>query len=262
MNASKKLTLLTIGVILILPLINVSCRVGEDDPFLSFRSRKARVAGTWKINDIKEYLRTDPGDGGDILLTTTTSDTKSWKQKIQIEGTDSVVNHVGTVEYDNNYIKFDKYGNFEKVFNYRYIDEITVGDDEGTISKRHICQEKIRGTWNFLGAVEDDFQNKERIILNWEVREFKEKIDTMYLGQDEEEGATPVWATSSDEAETRSYKNGEYSEVFSISMLKNKEMHIGQSIYNNIVYTIITPFGAERHTAREEGYCNIVLKQE
>lgn len=260
MNAYKKLTLLTISIILILPLINVSCRVGEDDPFLSLRSRKNRVAGTWKFDNIEQYLRTDPGNGGHILITTTNSDTKNWTQKVQIEGTDSVINHTGTVEYSNNYLKFDKYGNFEKVYNYRYTDEIIVGEDEGTTSKRHICQEKVRGTWNFLGSIEDEYKSKERIILNWAVREFKEKIDTMYQNE-EEEGQTPIWVTSSDEAETRSYKNGEKSEIFHLSMLKNKELHMDETIYNNRVYTIITPGGSNRFTERAEGYSKYILKQ-
>jgi len=36
-------------IIAVIALITTSCRKGEDDPFLSFRSRKARITGEWVL---------------------------------------------------------------------------------------------------------------------------------------------------------------------------------------------------------------------
>lgn len=33
-------------------LVLPSCKKGEDDPFLSLRSRKSRVAGTWEVKEV------------------------------------------------------------------------------------------------------------------------------------------------------------------------------------------------------------------
>src|SRR5687768_5366536 len=32
------------------------CRVGEDDPFVSFRSRDNRLKGNWKMNQLENHL--------------------------------------------------------------------------------------------------------------------------------------------------------------------------------------------------------------
>lgn len=263
MNANKKLTFLTIGIILVLPIVfNTGCfKVGDDDPFLSFRTRKARVEGKWKIAEYYEYIRHDPGKDINISLTTTKSDSKKWEQTIRFEDMpDSLEQHVGTVTYNENYYKFDKYGNYEKIYNYQYIDEKEVGEDGDLIRKRHICREKIRGTWNFLADVEDDYGNKERMILNIEGREFRERIDTMFLKADDDSEKVAVWKMKSETLETQSYKNGESSEVWQIGMLKNKEMRIKQDVRNNRVVVVdgqapdlnVSEFGDRKYTLKQD----------
>lgn len=43
----KKILILFLGAALIAP--QFACKKGENDPFISFRSRKARLEGNWKI---------------------------------------------------------------------------------------------------------------------------------------------------------------------------------------------------------------------
>ena len=44
----KKLLLYVVAIIIMAPAIT-SCKKGEEDPFLSLRSRKARLVGEWKL---------------------------------------------------------------------------------------------------------------------------------------------------------------------------------------------------------------------
>lgn len=52
----KTLAILAFCAIFALPF--QSCKKGEDDPFLSFRSRKARVVGEWTVKEVKENGKT------------------------------------------------------------------------------------------------------------------------------------------------------------------------------------------------------------
>lgn len=44
-------------------IFNTSClKKGEEDPFISFHSRKARVVGAWKVT-FRKYIDSDPNQG-------------------------------------------------------------------------------------------------------------------------------------------------------------------------------------------------------
>jgi len=45
--------IITLGTIFILALLIGSCKKGEDDPFFSLHTRKARLAGDWKMTEGK-----------------------------------------------------------------------------------------------------------------------------------------------------------------------------------------------------------------
>jgi hypothetical protein len=54
---SKRLLTILLLAILLPTVLFVSClKAGEDDPFISLRSRKARIAGEWKVT--KAYYKT------------------------------------------------------------------------------------------------------------------------------------------------------------------------------------------------------------
>lgn len=57
----KTFFLLALSLFLILPF--QSCKKGEDDPFISFRSRKARVVGEWTVKEILDNGKPSPLDG-------------------------------------------------------------------------------------------------------------------------------------------------------------------------------------------------------
>ena len=263
MNASKRFTLLTIGIILVLPILTGCFGVGEDDPFISFITRKNRVVAEWKINSDIQTVEQNLGPTKPRENVETKSDTKNWTQKIVIKGADgkdSTLIHSGTVKYESNYLKFDKSGGFIKVYNYEYIDTKELGEEGDAIKERHTCEESIRGTWNFLGGVEDDYKNKERLVLNLESRDFKETVDTMLLLVEGEEGATPIWKTKSVVREVQSYKNGEKTEVYILKKLANKEIQMYQNIKTKEDVIITFPTRLEV-SATIEGKREIILKR-
>ena len=51
-------------MIIVLPLLTTSCfKKGEEDPFFSIYTRKARVTGEWTITNMKsEIIRTFQGE--------------------------------------------------------------------------------------------------------------------------------------------------------------------------------------------------------
>src|SRR5438105_1316785 len=46
----KKVIILILFIITVSSALFFSCKKGPEDPSISFRSRKARVTGTWKVN--------------------------------------------------------------------------------------------------------------------------------------------------------------------------------------------------------------------
>jgi len=61
MEKTKRLLIIALGVVMISPLFQ-SCKKGEEDPFLSLRSRDKRITGTWKLNKIEKTTVTTTTD--------------------------------------------------------------------------------------------------------------------------------------------------------------------------------------------------------
>jgi hypothetical protein len=114
-----------------------SCKKGENDPFISFRSRKARVAGEWKVTSGKGSQVETGSNAYNYSWTfdgTTYSETGNF-------GTSSVPR---TIEYT-----FDKDGKFT-------YDETMGGDTY-----------KSTGTWNFMEGV-GETKSKSQLVLREE----------------------------------------------------------------------------------------------
>ncbi len=125
-------------VLLILPLVFDSCRKGPEDPLISFRSRKNRLTGQWKITSgYEKYTRTNSNR---ISSTTISGNTyfKTTSGKVSESGT-------VTVEYH-----FEKNGNY----NFLRIEQHD-GSSDTIIAK---------GSWNFLSS-NGNLKNKEAIVL-------------------------------------------------------------------------------------------------
>ncbi len=226
MKKTKTTLIIVLIAAMLLPALN-SCKKGEDDPFLSLRSRKARISGEWKIETMKDessYISSSiSSDGSGSKITSS----DSW------EMTGSIYKINSTADYDyvnappsshrissgngtaESSITFKKDGTFTIMYkfiniamNHTYT-QYSETHSNSTVEDRTV---ETSGTWNFLGGVESDYKNKERIVLNTlkEVNSESVIIDGM-----------PETSTR-----TFTYLNGEYSEVWHITSLKNKEMVI------------------------------------
>lgn len=113
-----------------------SCKKGEGDPFLSLKSRKARVAGEWTVS---------AGEGKDV----SSSITSTWTYNGTVKTTT-----VGSASAED---KFTETYEFEKdgKFTYKHV------DNNGSTA----TTDTWTGTWNFTGGV-GDVKNKSQIVLN------------------------------------------------------------------------------------------------
>lgn len=138
----KKIILMSITTALLLGGMS-SCKKGENDPFLSLRGRKSRVAGEWTVSASES---TDVNTGGGGTVTTTTTYNGS------IETSTQTSSFGGSVTSTTAYT--DKY-TFEKDGTYTY----TNIDEDGDVTT-------VTGTWFFLGkSKENELENKEAIFL-------------------------------------------------------------------------------------------------
>lgn len=131
----KNFVKVTAAVLLLASFGLESCKKGENDPFLSLRSRKGRVAGDWKIT---------AGSGTDVSGSTTTTWTYDGATYTQTSGSNSTSTSM-TMEYS-----FDKAGTWTGT-------TVTTGTGfSQTVTSS--------GTWNFTGGV-GDVKNKSQIVM-------------------------------------------------------------------------------------------------
>lgn len=216
-----------------------SCKKGPNDPFLSLRSRKARMVGDWTIQKYS-YERTDINIGGEQYYyklaheAEAITETKKWTNTAH----DTTWAWNGKMIVDR-HIDFDKHG--KVVLKYHYIiDEFYPDQDEDhtewTVDSTRSYERLYyrTGTWNFLSKI-DEFKNKERVAIMWEYVDFEEsnnlKLDTNYTEVDDPYTATTNFTNRQ---QTRSYyDNGEYTETWTLDKLKNKEIMMYRKIDQN-----------------------------
>lgn len=174
------IALLAIGSLLI-----SSCKKGENDPFISVKSRKARVVGEWTVT---AGSGTDVTDNGST--TTTTTWTYDGAVETQTTGSTSTTTNVTRTYH------FEKDGNFHMV-----------ETETGTIlSVAYTYETTSEGTWNFTGRVGEE-KNKEAILLTLTSTTTKNTV-----------GSNTTTSTSSCTGSDC------FSMLMHIDQLKNKEM--------------------------------------
>ena len=133
----KKTIYLLSGIILSAIVFN-GCKKGDEDPFLSLKSRKARLEGDWKLNSGTEtYVQ--PA----TLTNTSTTYTNS---TAATTGSSFGFNVSQTVAYTLE-IKIDKNGTYTKTEN-----------NDGDVTTE-------QGRWVFAGGA-GDYKNKEQVVMS------------------------------------------------------------------------------------------------
>lgn len=143
----KKITQIMLFTVLVGVL--GQCKKGEDDPFLSIRSRKARVAGEWSLTSGTASYMNSNNNGSNQSSSSSnitysgTSYTEVWSYtsgSFTDNGTDT---EAYTLK-----MTFEKDGNFEMTE--------TMGVD--LYSKK--------GTWNFTGGI-GEHKNKQQVVIHF-----------------------------------------------------------------------------------------------
>ena len=130
-----------------------SCKKGEEDPFMSLRSRKARLAGEWDIANGKTEIKLFQGEEYSYLRTEE-FDGEKLKYQTTVTQNGNTSNYSDQVKYENK-IVFNKDQSFEftKVQYY----------PNGQIQSN----ERSTGTWAFaLKNKSAEIKNKECVVIN------------------------------------------------------------------------------------------------
>lgn len=141
----KKLFNSTILFLALITLIETGCKKGEDDPFFSLRSRKARVVGDWKLTAGKETETTFDNGSATTYTSSYTYDGSTRAESETISNSSGSFTTTNSVSYTTTY-KFEKDGTFSSV---------TVADGVTTT---------VDGTWNFGSGVGEK-KNKSELVL-------------------------------------------------------------------------------------------------
>lgn len=141
----KKVLFLSTAVLL-LTTVFTACKKGENDPFLSLRSRKARIAGEWNL-DYAEYVHSN------TLANTTTTESISFYDQTEVTVNSTQVSG-STINYE--------------VLSSPCTVKLTIEKD-GTYTQVKTKNNEVTtttGTWIFLKKNdENDLKNKEAILL-------------------------------------------------------------------------------------------------
>jgi len=146
----KRIVVLSLYLIVTFVLFN-GCRRGEDDPFISFRSRKARVTGKWKMTSYKTTYNYTESSGFTTEIFIGNGSTYTFTD-LNSYGVNS--SKTGTFTYE---ITFKKDGSYTAQIN-----------EDGEITN-------IEGKWNFTRGV-GDMKDKSQITL-YETS-YKDRDDT------------------------------------------------------------------------------------
>jgi hypothetical protein len=252
MNTKKSTILLVLLAVVIMPLFTGCFGVGEDDPFISLMTRKARMTGEWEVESYYKNIRKIYGTSAseEVIRVVTDVQGDTWLETTTYPGTGDENEVEGTVL--QNGMEFDKNGYFNGIYEYEVTLKESDEDTGETTTATTTYKEEVDGTWNFLAGI-DDYSNKERLSL---VYLHSRNVITAVVeieGEDEEE--EPVTTTTVD-ASNYTFANGEMSSIWEINMLKNTEIHLYQDINN---FTQVTNTDGTSYT--EVGYQQKTLKK-
>lgn len=237
------------------------CRVGEGDPLLSFRSREARVTGDWTVQRWSEesISSEENSSSGQTTSTSTTSTTMISEEHLTTSSTSTGVNPSGTSTTTSTgngrasaSFTFSDDGTFSKTFAYRdHVRTFTSGSITSATTVNDVITET--GTWNFLGDIDEDYADQERMILTI----LKKTVVGDYVSAS---GLTFNYI------ETFTYSNGESTEIWQITTLRNNEMILeaertSVGTYQED-YSVQGMTGTNSGTSREESSISATLIQE
>lgn len=210
----KSILMLAAGALL---LATPSCKKGENDPFMSLASRKARISGEWNVASYEMESHTT--SGSDSWHNTESFDgsniTSTWSQTVS--GSTSSGNGTDVITVSMFDFIINKDGTYEMHKNMVTVSSTTIGGITDTDTKTETYTEM--GSWSFIGKAKDEYKNKERVVFNATHSVATEQItNVLSVGGS---STTDIGDTDTDD---ETYTIGENATIFDIDMLKGKEM--------------------------------------
>ena len=192
-----------------LMLATPSCKKGANDPGLSLKSRKSRLAGEYTISNItRNSAYTSSG--------TTYTSTYTYEgagTATSVNGTTTTTTPVTLAE-----MTFKKDGTWDRKWNYQDISSSSTTLFETETKTDHVTVSS--GTWAFVGKTKDSYKNKERVQLSvlTSTDNYTSVTTTKNLI------SNSVSTTNGSGSSTDTYEALEQVATYAIDMLKGKEM--------------------------------------
>jgi hypothetical protein len=139
---------IVLAAAVVLPTVFTGCKKGENDPFISLRSRKARMAGEWNVQD-GTGKTTTTGSGYSQVEDWTYDGTKESTTTTTTSGSGSTTS-TDTDNYTTEYT-FEKDGSFKMV-------------QTDTDSSPSVVT-TTTGVWNFTGGAGDTKEKSQLLIM-------------------------------------------------------------------------------------------------
>lgn len=213
-------------------LATPSCKKGENDPGLTFSSRTARVAGEWTVSAYSTSSRTtnDTGDWWEDVSTlagTALDNNNTYHDGAT--GTETLTVTPRTLDLAE--FTFEKDGTFTRTWNTTTTNtsSFTIGTFTQTTTTVTVSTQSSSGNWSFLGKVKDAYKNKERMVLNTLMNDWKDVETTTVT---DNIGSAAV-TTVEEFGGITNYTSGELSETWDIDQLKGKEMIVKMDSENS-----------------------------
>ncbi|GAB4285625.1 MAG: hypothetical protein Kow0068_11070 [Marinilabiliales bacterium] len=167
-------------ILITIPIILFSCKKGEEDPFISLHTRKARLTNTWKLIEMSYKLNESYS-----LYENTLNITSYYDGAKEIK----TITENSSTQYDTVYYRIEY--TFKK--DYTYTKKRTETSPKDARLNDYMIEE---GIWDFLSKSKtQNYKNKERIILtptryyndneNYQLQYFSYVWDLVKLSSDE-----------------------------------------------------------------------------
>jgi len=206
-----------------------SCKKGENDPFLSLSTRKARIAGSYNIDSWMISTTAIDSDGDKTQVTTNINGSTGTRTIIDTPEGEGATTRTRTITVNSASFTVGKDGTWSSVFN-----TTTTWSEEGdgffVESYDYTLVETLSesGNWSFLGGQPEDFKNKERVLFSV-INSTKSDQTTEVANYD---GGGSDTETSNLDTDIDTNADGEVSVIYEIDMLKGKEMKFVRNLDN------------------------------
>jgi hypothetical protein len=222
--------------ICLIPFIN-GCKKGDDDPVFSFRTRKNRVEGEWKLTYSATHLNYSRNGGYNNNMEAFVCDSSAELKNNEIISlaTGSITYQYGsTTQYTNDArgivtckLIFTKEGTFTQTTETTRLDVVVdeknyYAPNPVTTVLSYVTVHEKKGMWQFVTIKADDFKKKERISLNI----LEENIS----------GTKGDGFTVDTYSVRKKYEMGELVEVWKIRELRKRKMVLEKELNLQDIY--------------------------